>query len=212
MGDSISTFIVNSDSRLQYTGLYVLKEMEEEQHIFTPDLEDDELVLEPVLNWLREMGYIYLDDTREYKLSHRGKEHVHSFLNRYAAFIEEFDIFCGVDLKSLEFAVSHYHKFQDSLDWYAFLEDERWLDLRVAVAEFKGLDAIEIVFMSFIHENRFGRNTHGWCYEHLLGSIWDEIQTVCNNSVRLKSMSCDLDGQRIPGEQIMVKLLQLCEQ
>ena len=184
-----STFVINPYTRLNYAGFYLLKEMVEKQLIFSADLEDDEWVLEPILLWLSEMGYVKLNLHSEYKVTRKGLRQVHSFLNRYTTFQTEYDIFCGVDLKAKDFAIRYYSKFNDALEWRAFLNEDRWEDLRIAIAEYQGFDSIEIIFMGFIHDNRFGRDAVGWHYECLLGSIWDEIQAICNNAVRLKSLT-----------------------
>lgn len=190
-----STFVIHSDIRIQYAGLFLLKEMVEGQSIFSAHPDDDECVLEPILNWLHQSFYVRLNRHNEFVITKRGLEHVQSFLARYSAFMEEYDVFSGVDLKAKDFAIRYYNTFQDEPEWHGFLQEERWEDLRIAIAEYQGFDATEITFMRFVHDSRFGRYNNMWNYECLLGAIWDEIQGVCNNSVRLKTLACQHSEQ-----------------
>lgn len=204
---SYSTFVIPDDIKMQYAGLYLLKEILEGNYVFSNEPEEIEEELVPIFDWLLEVDYIFVDDHSEYQMTDRGLSILTSFLERYAAFLNEYDIFCGVDLKEVDFALKYFDKFEDSSDWYAFLSHEKWEDLRIAIAEYKGLDAIEIVYMSFINENRFGRDEEGWKHDLLLGRIWFEIQMICNSAIRLKTLSQEKGGVTIPGEKVLQEIL-----
>ncbi|MCP4579785.1 MAG: response regulator [Deltaproteobacteria bacterium] len=60
------------------------------------------------------------------------------------------------------------------------------------MAEFKKLDPVEIVFMSFLNEDRFGRDETGWQFDLLLGNIWDEILHICNTAIRLEDLGYEV--------------------
>ena len=187
-----SHFVVNDQVRFQYAGLFVMYVIHKESYQFTLTLHPSDKVLEPIIEWLKGQDYIQVGGNF-YVLSSRGEKVLDTFLDRYKTFLDEFDIFCGVDLEQKEFAFTYYDSYDDLDEWHQFLADDRWEDLRIAVAEYKGLDPIEIVLMSLIHEGRFGRDEDGvWCEDLLLGSIWDEIQSICNTAVRLKSLRQEL--------------------
>ena len=207
MEGSPSSFVIHEDSRMQYAGFFLLKEMADRNQIFSSNLEDDECVLESIFVWLAERNFIELTKHQEFHITAKGFDQVNSFLDRYATFLAEYDIFCGVDWKAKDFAMCYLDRFQDSLEWHTFLRDERWDDLRVAIAEYQGLDAIEIVFMGFIHEGRFGRDQNGWHHDLLLGSIWDEIQAICNNSIRLRSLSKHFSVQTTSPEHVLQEII-----
>lgn len=190
-----STFVIHHDTRIQYAGLFLLKEIVEKNSIFTTHPDDDESVLEPILIWLKEAGHLRLNRHNEYAATKRGREHVFSFLERYSAFTQEYDVFSGVDLKSQDFAIRYYNTFHEEVEWNSFLQDERWEDLRIAIAEYQGFDAIEMTFMRFVHNDHFGRYNNAWNFELLLGAIWEEIQASCNNAVRLQSLACQFSAQ-----------------
>lgn len=64
-----------------------------------------------------------------------------------------------------------------------FLNLEPWEDLRVAVAEYKGLDPIEIVFMSFLNEGRFDQPKQSWQFDLHSGWFFHEIERVTNKAI-----------------------------
>lgn len=184
-----SLFVIHFETRMHYASLFLLKEMIEKNAIFSLYPHDDEHVLEPILKHLHECSYVRINRHHEFVVTKKGENHIQSFLSRYSAFMEEYDVFSGVDLKEQDFAIRYYSSFQEEPEWKAFLEEERWVDLRIAIAEYQGLDAMEMTLMRFIYENRFGRLYETWNYECLLGSIWDEIQSACNNAIRLKTLN-----------------------
>ena len=182
-----SSFVVDHSSRLRYAALALLKEMQEETYHFYDPLEDNETVLKPILEWLLEKNYVALE-SNEYRPTTKGQAFLWSFWDRYNAFLSDYDVYCGVDLTTGDFAFRYFEQHSDLDSWYEFLDEERWDDLRIAVAEYKGFDALEIVFMSFVVDKRFGRDGDDWYYDLLLGTVWDEIQMICNNSIRYKSL------------------------
>lgn len=67
---------------------------------------------------------------------------------------------------------------------FLHLEDE-WEDLRVAVAEFKGLDPLEIVFMSLLNEGRFDQGKNGWQFDLHAGWLFGEVERIANKAVHM---------------------------
>ncbi|MBP6217883.1 MAG: hypothetical protein KA436_04790 [Oligoflexales bacterium] len=214
-----SSFVIPDDIKMRYAGLYLLKEMLEGNFQFPQKTESEEgeepfavlpaeyEALEPIFLWLLEVGYVFIDEQEEYAISEDGLAVISYFLERDGAFLNEYDIFCGVDLEQRDFALRYFKQFEDGAEWQTFLSDKKWEDLRIAIAEYKGLDAIEIVFMSFINEQRFGRDAEGWKKELLLGFIWDEIQMICNNAIRLESLEEKRGGVLVSGELVLQELL-----
>jgi hypothetical protein len=103
-----------------------------------------------------------------------------------------FDIFCAVDLEAGEFAFERKNdeSFSDE-DWFEYLSQERFSDVRVAVSAFKGIDPNEIVFMSFLTEGRFetvdidGNTIARWQYNltNENDGIWNEIEDITNSAI-----------------------------
>lgn len=201
-----SHFVVSDQVKFQYAGIFVMYVICKEGHEFDFHLHPDDRVLEPILKWILEEGYAQLHQ-QKYVLSKKGMDVLNIFLDRYQMFLEEFDIFCGVDLEQKEFAFAYYDRYEDADAWHEFLSSERWADLRIAVAEYKGLDPIELVLMSLIHEGRFGRDDYGWNEDLLLGGIWEEIQSICNTSLRLSSLSTRLKKKEENSEAFLSDII-----
>jgi len=64
-----------------------------------------------------------------------------------------------------------------------FLNLEPWEDLRIAVAEYKGLDPLEIVFMSFLNEGRFDQPQQSWQFDLHSGWFFQEVERVANKAI-----------------------------
>ena len=102
------------------------------------------------------------------------------------------------------------------------MQQDRWEDLRCTVVESKGIDPVEIVFMQFLFERRFGFNPEsGWQFDLLLGSVWNEILDICNSSLGWWQLANDANGNEneaaattviqditTQGTALMIKLLQ----
>ena len=200
---------VNGERKKEFAGVYLLYVMINNACSFPVFLEGDNQYLEEILEWLLVKEYVEIKEDREYVPSAKGRKVLEKFMARYSEFLTIFDVYCAVDLQKGEFAFEHYFEFQDDREWRRYLEDERWDDLRVAVAEYKGLDPVEIVFMSFLSEDRFGRDETGWQFDLLLGSVWDEIIEICNNAIRWEDLGYeDEDGTRIRAEDVIEDIIR----
>jgi len=120
----------------------------------------------------------------EYHPTQLGRKVIVDFYDKYYEYLKIFDIFCAVDLELGDFAFSRM--FDPSLyeaDWIDYMSNERFSDVRVAVADFKGLNPLEIVFMSFLTEGRFDLSAPRWQYNLTDMFIWDEMLDICNTAV-----------------------------
>jgi hypothetical protein len=119
-----------------------------------------------------------------------------------------------VDLESGNFAFEEINNssFTDE-QWADFLSNERFSDVRVAVAEFKGIDPLEIVFMSFLTEGRFEIGLDRWQYNLTSDGVWNEIEEICNTAVSREYL--DEDGVLVDvitqGSALALKLIQEVE-
>jgi hypothetical protein len=210
MNSNPNTFVIHEETRLQYAGLFILKEMMENDGTL---MHEDEEVLNPILSCLQEASYIKRSQDT-YTLTQQGMKRIHSFLHRYSTFADTYDVFSGVDVEKKDFAIRYYNHFTDQHEWESFLRNHRWQDLRIAIAEYQGFDAIEITFMRFVHDDRFGRHNDMWHYERLLGRVWDEIQAACNNAVRLHNLKGREEGflgeLLETGQRLMEELSEPC--
>lgn len=199
---------VSDEQKLRFAGIFLLEYMINHPRIFQLWLEDEDSDLEPILEWLLVKEWIQIREAKDYIPTDEGRNIIKRFMERYARFVYFFDVFSGVDLGAGEFAFARYLEILEPDEWQAYLHDERFEDLRIAIAEHLGINAVEIVFMSFIREDRFGRDATGWQFDLLLGSVWDEILDVCNSATDVSELGYQ-DGERwIDGATVAEDILQ----
>ena len=175
-------YTLSEQDKQQYIALLLLNEMINNQHYFPITLEDGDKYLEPLFIQLNAKGFIRIDGAR-YVPTEQGRTALEAFMKKYAEYLRVFDLYCAVDLTAGEFAFAKFFKMSDT-EWENYLNDPRWEDVRIAVAEFKKLNAVEIVFMSFVNENRFDLGRTGWQMDLLGGMIWDQMLDICNTALQ----------------------------
>lgn len=168
----------------------------------------DDSVLEPLFIELMSKGYVQTSGS-SYQVSPKGQEVFNTFMKRYTEYLKVYDIFSFVDLEKGEFAFARYYDFETDDQWHNFTNDERFDDLRIAVAIFKKIDPAEIVFMSFINENRFDSSSNGWQMDLLSDNNWGEIEEICKTAIKPEEVGedpmADMIGQ---GSELMIKLMK----
>ena len=63
--------------------------------------------------------------------------------------------------------------------------------MRLAVALFKKINPSEIVFMSFINENRFDTDSTGWQVDIMTDKVWEEIEKICDSCIKPEQLGGD---------------------
>jgi hypothetical protein len=196
-------YSLTEENRKEFAGIFVLEYMVNRPKAFDVYLEDNDADLEPILLWLMVKEYVEIKEDDKYVPTDLGRKCVVNFIERYTEFLTMYDMYCAVDLGTGEFAFARYFEFDDADEWRDFIDNDRWEDLRIAVADFKGIDPIEIVFMSFINEKRFGRDKTGWQFDLLIGEVWDEILTICNTALHKEDLAYESDGEAVAGDTVM---------
>ncbi|MBL0700087.1 MAG: hypothetical protein JJV92_04315 [Desulfosarcina sp.] len=197
-------FTVSEEQKKQFAAAYLLKVIVNEKSIIPLYLEEKDADLEPVLEYMMMKDYLSVENKEFYAPTDKGREILGRFMPRYSEFLKIFDIYCAVDLEEGSFAFEEYFNITDAQQWNKYLNDERWEDLRVAVAIYKQLNPVEIVFMSFLQEGQFGNRGEGWQFDLLLGSIWDDILEVCNTALTASDLAYeDEDGLLVDGNMVL---------
>lgn len=132
-------------------------------------------------------GYLQISGLK-YAVTDKGKAVLKTFMERYSEYLKLYDVFSYVDLGQGEFAFSMFFEKSDE-DWKNYISDERWEDVRIAVAEYKKMNPIEIVFMSFINEGRFNLEANGWQFDIFSGLIWKDIEDICNAALSVEQIN-----------------------
>ena len=145
-----------------------------------------------------------INDKNQYVPTKKGREFLQKFMDKYYDYVKMYDVYCAVDVETGEFALSQYYDFnigenpdEEYDNWQSFLSDERWIDLRVAVAQHKKLNPIELVFMSFINDDRFNTSKTGWEFDVYSGLFWDQIVDIANGMISLDDINNSPSGHDI---------------
>lgn len=202
-----SEYTVSDLQKQQFAGIYLLEYMINAPKVFQLMLEDGEEDLESILEWLLVRDLIEIKDQERYAPTEKGRIALKRFMARYSDFLSFFDVFCAVDLGEGSFAFADYYDFNEPEAWRNFIAQDRWEDLRIAVATYKGIDPVEIVFMSFLNEGRFGRSETGWEFDLLLGSVWDEILDICNTAITTDQLGWEDDDGEVSGESVLQDII-----
>lgn len=195
----LGSFTISEEDKEKYAGLFVLNHMINKPATFSVMLEGDLMFLQPVLEKLHVKNYVEVK-RRKYVPTKAGREKLELFLQRFTEFNQVFDIYMGVDLYAEDecerFALSRYFEYLEYADkegnnpmWEEYIRQDRWEDLRIAVASFKGMDPVEIVVMSFMQEGRYGSE---WEFDLIMGGIWDEILAICNTATQAAELGDDI--------------------
>lgn len=195
---------ISEEQRRLYRGTVLLG------HMVARNIEYDVLLLgsegnlEPILQWLLTRELVTISSDNHYQPSTLGLATDTAFKRRYRRTLQYFDVFSAVDLSSGEFAMASHPHFQSDAAWLRFLQDDRWEDLRVAVAHSLDADPLELVFAHFMQEGRFNFEDGGWQISLLEGLIWQEIEEICQHSLKV----ADLGYDQVPGEQVITDVIE----
>lgn len=199
---------LTDSNKKTYKAIILLNELVNGNHQFkTVDNGDDKL-LEPLFIELMSKGYVQTSGMY-YKATASGEEVLNTFMKRYTEYLKLYDVFSYVDLEKGEFAFGRYFDFDTDDQWQNYVNNPRWDDLRIAVAMFKKIDPAEIVFMSFINENRFDTASNGWQMNLLADSIWKQIEDICETAIKPDQVGQDaMEDMISQGSELMIKLLE----
>lgn len=199
---------LTTDNKKTFKAIILLNEMINGTHKFQTVANGDDSVLEPLFVELMAKGYITTSGMN-YEVTTKGQEVFDTFMKRYTEYLKVYDIFSYVDLEKGEFAFARYFDFDTDEAWINFTNDERFDDLRIAVAIFKKIDPAEIVFMSYINENRFDTTSAGWQMDLISDNEWSEIEEICRTAIKPDEVGEDAMVDMISqGSELMIKLLE----
>lgn len=204
---------LSTERKREFATIFLLEKMINDPMYISILLEGNDAYLEALLSEMLAKDYVDIKDVKEakkYVPTEKGRELVVGFMRRYQDFLKNLDVFCAIDLEEGEFAFESYWEIEDEGVWNSYLEEDRWEDLRVAAALYKGIDPIELIFMSFINEDRFGQNPEsGWQFDLELGSLWDEMVNICESALTMNQLGYeDDDGRHISGEDVLRDILR----
>ena len=198
----------------RFISLLLLNEIINQQ-VYPPiNLTGEDIYLDRNLKVMLNKGLLAVKDA-DYVPTELGRTELKAFYDKYSEYLNLFDIFCAVDLESGTFAYEQINNpaFDDDR-WFDYLSNERFSDVRVAVAQFKGINPIEIVFMSFLSDGKFQVGDERWQYNLTSNDVWNEIINVCNTPITKEYLDQDgvLENIVKQGAKLALELLKQAEQ
>ncbi len=199
------TYTLTEPQKLGFACIFVLDKMlRKNRQLMVAPTNPDEQCLGDVMKALFNERLVEIQGAF-YVPTEEGKNRIRTFRQRYEEYLTVFDIYCAVDLTTGEFAFEKYYDFDNDAEWRLYLQQERWEDLRVAVAIHKQLDPVETVFMSYVLEGRFDQWGDGrWEFAILSGEIWNEILSIVNSNLHPCQLGYLVDDPNHPGQQLEV--------
>src|ERR1700761_5891257 len=181
---------LTDDNKKSFKAIILLNEMINGAHQFQTVNNGDDSVLEPLFIELMSKGYVQTAGLY-YQPTQKGQDVFDLFMKRYTEYLKVYDIYSYVDLEKGEFAFARFFDFDTDDAWLDFAGADRFDDLRIAVAQFKKIDPAEIVFMSFINENRFDTTSNGWQMDLASDNQWNEIEEICKTAIQASELKED---------------------
>lgn len=212
-----NTYSLSKEQQSRYAGIVLLNWISGQKNGIPAALsKGDADFIKPILQDLYNQNLLNIV-TGYFVVTEQGNQVLNNLRVRYTEYLDMFDIYCAVDLSAEadvnqdQFAFQRFYddSLADLTAWKMYLALPRWQDLRLAVAEFKKTDPVEIVFMSFLKQGRFNTTKPGWEFELALGSVWNEMLQVCNTALCVNDLATTApDGTVYPGTAIVEEIIK----
>ena len=201
-------YLIDDEKKQQFAGIVTLNYLYESQRQLARPLQGNDALLQGTLSWLEGRGHVDGSDSEFYRLTTSGSDAVACYRAHYREFLRTFDIYAFVDLEEAEFAFERFFEFDEEEAWEEYIEQECWDDLRIAVAELKKIDPVEIVFLSFVTEGLFD-DTDNWQRDLLDDELWTEVQELCNCSVAIEDLGYqDPEDGKVEGVEVLQDIIR----
>ncbi len=168
-----------------------------------PEAHSGVAFLQDTLNELLAEGYLAPGSTH-YELTAAGRQELENMGEQYHSLVSHYDVFAEVDIDN-----GCFLEPGDDPQETVIIDGEaypRFIDLRVAVMRFKGIDPFDMVFLNLLRENRIASKDN-WEFDMALGkSLYAELEEIVNSAYTVKDLT-DLqktnDDGEIPGSDIL---------
>ena len=157
----------------------------------------DEDQLEPTLKEMEKQGWIEVGEDDYYITNDKGLEIYQKLTEQQESYVSHFDIYSYVDLQEGVFADP-----QSDL-----LEGDRWSDLRVAVAEYKGIDPYRVVFLSMLADGVWFENPD-WRFDLGMGTLLDNLESLVMNQLSVDELGYQDDQGMVEGEEVIADVIE----
>lgn len=199
---------MNINDAKTFKSIILLNELITNGRVFKTVMNGDDKMLEPLFIDLLSKNYLAISGDR-YIVTTSGQTVFDTFMGRYKEYLKIYDIYSFVDTAAGEFAFERFYDFASDEEWNVYKSNERFFDVRIAVATFKKINPYEVVFMSFINENRFDTTQNGWQFDLLADNIWAEINDIVSTAIKMEELGeVVLENMIKRGTEVMMSLIQ----
>ena len=189
----------NDLKEAEYARDAVEREMEEVNsrrfHLSLASKDEDQL--EPTLKEMEKQGWIEVGEDDYYITNDKGLEIYQKLTEQQESYVSHFDIYAYVDLQEGVFADP-----QSDL-----LEGDRWSDLRVAVAEYKGIDPYRVVFLSMLADGVWFENPD-WRFDLGMGTLLDNLESLVMDQLSVDELGYEDDQGMVEGEEVIADVIE----
>jgi len=177
----------------------VEKEMVENEHcrLNLALTETDDQGLEPLLRFMEERGTLTVSEENYYLPTPKGEDVYQHLVEQLKAYVVHFDVFAYVDLEEGAFG-------DPKTD---LLEGDQWSDLRVAVAEYKGIDPYRVVFLALMSADKFYENLD-WKFDLSLGTLFDEMEQIVQDQLCVEDLSYKDEEEQVSGDDVIRDIIE----
>ena len=159
--------------------------------------ETDDEGLESLLNFMESRGTLSLEKDNFYKITDKGHEVYQDLVKQLEAYVTHFEVYAYVDLEQGIFG-------DPETD---LLEGEKWSDLRVAVAEYKGIDPYRVVFLAMLSAESFYENPD-WKFDLSMGTLFQEMEQIVDEQLHVDDLCYGDSEGTFSGEEVIQDIIQ----
>ena len=177
----------------------VEREMEENCHcrLNIALAETDDEGLESLLNFMESRGTLTVEEDNYYKATDKGHEVYQDLVKQLEAYVTHFEVYAYVDLEQGIFG-------DPETD---LLEGDKWSDLRVAVAEHKGIDPYRVVFLAMLSAETFYENPD-WKFDLSMGTLFQEMKQIVLEQLHVDDLGYSDSEGKVSGEEVIRDIIE----
>ena len=193
---------LSAESKLEFAGLLIMHRIVSEgERIHSSFMESNDRLVEPYLDALEDKGLVQLGSEYYYEPTEKGKQFYQKLIDQRLAYAQHFRIYERVDLETGTFA-------DPQTD---FLEDQRWADLRVAVAEYKGVDPYHMVFLAMLSDEHFFES-HDWRFDLGMGNLFEEMEKIVQEQISEDDLAYEDEEGFVSGHDVLQDVIHQGDQ
>lgn len=201
-------YSITEDQKKEYTSGVLLDLIVKQNHKYSVVLDGKDQDLESLFVYMLAKEYLDVDKNNHYLPTQKGLEKLDNLHVRYEEYLAHFDLFSSVDLENGSFAFENIFEMDDQ-EWENYINQDSFVDLRIAVAWYKKMNPTDIVFLSFLKEGQFDTDKLNWQFDLLSGLIWNQIEEIIDTAIQLEELGYQTeDGAVISGERVIEDIIR----